>query len=207
MKKKLGLLVLECPWSQDLSNEQSVRLFMQGWANLNNISLSYRMYYNTSDLTMWLERFIWHKEMEICYIAGHGQGGRLKGYIKGINMNKVAKSTTKKGPGGHNNKGILIGACEVGKKLEEFMDSCGSRISWVAGYDKETPWLEGTITDLLFLEYKLKGRKKKDRNGMLFQDEQNNFLAVKTNKASKIVQWIYEDYPLAEKCGFRAIDR
>ncbi len=207
MKKKLGLLVLECPWSHDLSNEQSVRLFMLGWANLNNISLSYRMYYNSSDLTMWLERFIKHEEMEICYIAGHGQGGRLKGYIKGINLNKVAKSTSKKGPGGHNNKGILIGACDVGKKLEEFIDGCGSRISWVAGYDRETPWLEGTITDLLFLEYKTAGRKKKDRDGLFYQDKKGDFIAVKSNKASKIAEWIYEDYPLAEKCGFRAIDR
>jgi len=81
MKKKLELLVLECPWSDDLEDKQSVRLFMQGWADLNKISLSYRMYYSARDLTLWLARFIKHDEMQVCYIAGHGKGGRLRGHL------------------------------------------------------------------------------------------------------------------------------
>lgn len=207
MKKKLELLVLECPWSPDLGDKQSVRLFMQGWADLNKISLSYRMYYSTKDLTMWLERFIKHDEIHVCYIAGHGKGGRLRGHITGINLNKVARSTSSRGPGGHYNKGILLGACDVGKNLAEFMDNCGSRVSWVAGYDRETPWLEGTIADLLFLEYKLKGRIKTNPEGAFIQDKDDQFIYSNASKAARIAKWVIEDYPLAEKCGFRAIDR
>jgi len=207
MRKKLELLVLECPWSHDLGDKLSVRFFMQGWADLNKISLSYRMYYGTKDLTMWLERFIKHKEIDVCYIAGHGKGGRLRGNINGINLNKLARSTSSRGPGGHYNKGILLGACEVGKNLEDFMNNCGSRVSWVAGYDRETPWLEGTIADLLFLEYKLKGRIKRDSSGTFIKDKNNTFESVRAYKAAKIAKWVLEDYPLAEKCGFHAIDR
>lgn len=207
MKKKLELLVLECPWSDELEDRQSVRLFMQGWADLNKISLSYRMYYSTRDLTLWLARFIKHDEMQVCYIAGHGKGGRLRGHINGINLNKVARSTSSRGPGGHYNKGILLGACDVGKNLEEFMLNCGSRISWVAGYDRETPWLEGTISDLLFLEYKLKGRIKTDATGEFIKDNDDQFIFAHARKAARIARWVLEDYPLAAKCGFRAIDR
>ena len=208
MKRKLEILVLESPWSDKLDDEKSVRLFTKGWADLNNISLSYRMYHDTHDLSRWLEKYTRHPEITICYIAGHGQGGRLAGLIKGINLKNVSRSTARKGPGGNYKKGILFGACDVGKKLEDFIDQCGSRIRWVAGYDKETPWLEGTISDLLFIEYMTRGRIRRQRDGEFLKDKDGDFLSRGSrNKAEVVVKWVIKDYPLAEKCGLRAIDR
>jgi hypothetical protein len=207
MRKKLELLVLESPWSDDLQDEKSVRLFMKGWADLNQVGLSYRMYHNSKDLGMWLQRFSLHSEMQVCYIAGHGKGGRLVGHSADINLAQLGKFTQKRSNVTQTRKGILLGACEVGKKLEEFLESCGKRIEWVAGYDRETPWLEGTMSDLLFLEYRLRGRTRADEEGNFIQDQYDNFSKRRTFRSEIIARWVREDYSLAEKCGLRALDR
>src|SRR4030067_3407560 len=110
MKRTLDVLVLECPWYEDLADATSVRLFIKGWADLSEINMSYRMYHDKEDLVRWLKSFIRHPEIKVCYVAGHGRGGRLCGFEKDINFIRMAGATKGRGRGGRFNKGILIGA-------------------------------------------------------------------------------------------------
>jgi hypothetical protein len=205
MKKKLKLLVLESPWSNDFADETSVRLFMRGWADLRNIEIGYRMYHNRNDLTHWLGLFIAHPTLRICYIAGHGQGSRLTGLTKDINPSSISKATKRRGMVGNYQKGILLGSCEVGSDLGKLLNDCGKRISWVAGYDREIPWMEATICDLLFIDYILFGRiKVKDGN---FSKRRGEFLFSRPKSAAVAGRWVRRDCKLAVRCGFKAVDR
>lgn len=206
MEKSLGILVLESPWSEDLSDGKSVRPFIQGWAELRDIELSYRMYHNQPDLSLWLESFMCDPDLRVCYIAGHGQGGRLCGLTKNINLSTIAAATNKKGRVGTNNKGILLGACKVGANLKGFLNKCGSHIIWVAGYDRPIPWMESTICDLLFLEYIMIGRSKRNKQGA-FLMRNGDFIPQKTKYAKVAKNWVRRDCKLAVRCGFKARDR
>jgi len=205
MKKKLKLLVLESPWSNDFGDETSVRLFMRGWADLRNIELSYRMYHDKNDLAHWLRLFIAHPALRICYIAGHGKGSRLTGLTKDINPSSISKATKARGKIGNCKKGILLGSCEVGSDLLKLLNDCGKRISWVAGYDREIPWMEATICDLLFIDYMLFGRIKVRRGKFL--KRRGEFLSLKPQKAALAAKWVRRDCKLSVRCGFKAVDR
>lgn len=200
------VLVLESPWTDNLADEKSVRLFIRGWADISNMTISYRMYHDKDDLVRWIERFIRNDQLSTCYIAGHGSGGCLSGFVKGIYPKKVAMATKQKGPGGKNNKGILLGSCDVGSKIGSFLNNCGKRISWVAGYEKTVPWFEGTMCDLMFLEYITRGRIKRNKAGN-FLTKKNEYISRGTASAEVAAKWVIEDFPLASKCGFRALDR
>jgi len=206
MKNKLKLLVLESPWSTDLADETSVRPFIEGWADLRNIEISYRMYHDKNDLEHWLSLFMAHPVLRICYIAGHGQGSRLKGLTKDINPSSISKATKKRRNAASCQKGILLGSCEIGADLRTLLNSCGKKISWVAGYDREIPWMEATICDLLFIDYMLFGRIKvsKDRT---FLKRRGEFVSSETKLAKRAAKWVRIDCKLATRCGFKAVDR
>jgi hypothetical protein len=206
MEKKLKLLVLESPWSKDLADETSVRLFIRGWGDLRNIEISYRMYHDKNDLAHWLGLFMAHPALRICYIAGHGQGSRLTGLTKDINPSSISKATKRRGKVGNYQKGILLGSCEVGSDLRKLLNKCGKRISWVAGYDREIPWMEATICDLLFIDYMLIGRIKVRKDGK-FSKRRGEFLSSKPKGAAAAAKWVRRDCKLAVRCGFKAVDR
>ncbi len=206
MKKKLKLLVLESPWSKDLADETSVRPFMEGWADLRNIEISYRMYHNKNDLAHWLGLFMAHPALRICYIAGHGQGSRLTGLTKDINPSSISKATKQRGKAGNYQKGILLGSCEVGSDLRKLLKNCGRQISWVAGYDREIPWMEATICDLLFIDYMLFGRIKVSKDEK-FLKRRGEFVSSQTKRAKRAAKWVRLDCKLAARCGFKAVDR
>jgi hypothetical protein len=203
MKPKL--LILENPWVRDLADETTVKPFLDGWAQATGLSTSYRRYHDAEDLTLWLKAFVQDPFLKICYIAGHGSRGRLVGLTKGINLKGVAAATKRRGTSGPNGKGILLGACEVGTKLDIFLGNCGSRIDWVAGYSHEVPWIESTLCDLLFIEYMVRGRTLRDEGGFKYR---NGALAARRpSSATQAANWVKEDYALATLCGFDACDR
>ncbi len=119
---KKSLLVLEGAWTDDLVDVKSVRPFLDGWCGVYGVQLIYRTYQGKDDLTHWVRRFIEHPSLQVCYVAGHGSRGRLEGRDRGINLNSLSQSTKKKGPIGSNNKGILLGACQAGTKLKDFLE-------------------------------------------------------------------------------------
>lgn len=203
MKPKV--LILENPWASDLADNTTVKPFLDGWAQLTGRPTSYRRYHDAEDLALWLSAFIGDPFLKICYIAGHGSRGRLAGLTKGINLKGVAAATKKRGPGGPKGKGILLGSCEVGTKLDEFLRNCGSRIDWVAGYATDVPWLEATLCDLLFIEYMMRGRTLRSKGG--FTHRKDSLQSRRPSSATQAVRWVKEDYPLAILCGFDARDR
>jgi hypothetical protein len=188
-----------------LAKNATVKPFLDGWAQLTALPTSYRRYHDVEDLTLWLKAFVRDPSLKICYIAGHGSQGRLAGLTKGINLKGVAVATKKRGPGGPKGKGILLGACEVGTRLDEFLENCGSRIDWVAGYAHEVPWLEATLCDLLFIEYMIRGRALRDKQGFRYEDGEPK--SRRPSSAAQAVAWVRQDYELAVTCGFDARDR
>jgi hypothetical protein len=202
---KPKLLILENPWASDLADNTTVRPFLDGWAQVTRLPTSYRRYHDAEDLSLWLEAFVRDASLEICYIAGHGTRGRLAGLTKGINLKGVAAATKKRGLSGPKGKGILLGACEVGTKLDEFLANCGSRIDWVAGYARDVPWIEATLCDLLFIEYMMRGRTVRDEGGFKYRN--GSLQSRRPSSAAQAVDWVKRDYALAAICGFGARDR
>ena len=153
MSSEPTLFILEHPWSDDLTESDSVGPFVEAWARLRNIKTSYRMYHDKEDMTYWIKKFVLSDSIRICYLAGHGKGGRIAGLFNGINLASLSEATKLKGKQKKIKKGILLGTCEIGGKLSQILEGCGDKIDWVAGYDREIPWLESTLCDLLFIEY------------------------------------------------------
>jgi hypothetical protein len=207
----IDILVLEHPWSEELANGQSVKPFLDGWAAVNDFSISYRMYHDHNDLKLWLTKFVRDPKIKTCYIAGHGSGGRLCGLDnKDIYIGPVLSRATvlpKKGVPKVCDKGILFGACYVGGSLENILTNCGEKITWVAGYEIDVPWMESTICDLLFLQYKLRGRLRIDKNDEFYRDANDDYKRTGTVSANKAASWINEDYPVSVRCHFTALDR
>jgi len=204
--KVRGILVLESPWGEDLSDNTSVRPFIEGWAKLHDISVCYRMYHDAEDLRHWLQEFSSDTSLSACYIAGHGIGGRLSGRNSNINLMNLAAATSESTPGRNMRKGVLLGTCDVGNKLQDFLNACGEGISWCAGYTKTVPWVESTLCDVLFLDYVLNGRRR--RSGQGFEMSGKGEIKVQRAKsAQKACQWLVKDMAVAKLCGFVAVDR
>lgn len=206
MVKERGILVLESPWEEDLSDRKSVRPFIEGWARLHNIPVCYRMYHNAEDLKHWLQKFSADSSLSACYIAGHGAGGRLGGLSSDINLMKVATVTRDANLNQNTRKGILFGTCDVGAKLTSFLNACGDGISWCAGYSKTVPWTESTLCDVLFLDYMLNGRMRRS-NQQFEMSAKGDFKVQKAKSAEVARGWLVEDMAVAKLCGFVAFDR
>lgn len=199
-----GIFVLECPWSVELTDTTTVRPFVHGWADIREVPFSYRMYYDGATLAHGLELFVSDPNVRACYVAGHGNKGRLGGLKKDINLMSLAKATTRSTTGP--TKGILFGACDVGHRLQDFLDACGRGIGWVAGYERTVPWMESTICDLLFLEYMLSGRVKR-KEGSFLTNPTGSFKIQRASSASQARAWIVKDCGLASLCGLVVCER
>lgn len=209
----IDILVLEHPWSEDLKNSMSVKPFLDAWSAINNFSISYRMYHDHDDLKLWIKKFVSEPKIKICYIAGHGTGGRLSGLGKKINIGSVlSQETIQPKPKSTDqtvcDKGILFGSCFVGGSIDKILrENCGEKIKWLAGYGIDVPWMESTICDLLFLQYKLHGRIKVDKDKEFVRDKDDEYKIASTVSAKKAASWVKEDYPVADRCHFTALDR
>lgn len=200
-----GILVLECPWSDNLSDATSVRPFIEGWATVRQLPFSYRMYYDANSLAHWLNVFAKDKALGACYVAGHGNGGRLSGLTRDINLASLGKATGRNSKSSIR-KGVLFGSCDVGSNLDSFLSGCSNRISWVAGYDRTVPWMESMMCDLLFLEYVLTGRPRR-KDGAFSLTPSGSFRYQTATSISMARSWLLEDCGLAALCGFVAHER
>jgi hypothetical protein len=215
--EKPRVLVLECPWDpRNLSSATSVRPFFEGWSDLFEVPLSVRSFHSTSDLDFWLDLFARPHGPQVCYVAGHGYGGRLQD-LRGGGIDVKRALIKAFGQSGQRvrgqNKGILLGSCEVGdsNRLEGYLETTGDDLSWVAGYDREVPWLESAHCDLLFLTYLLMGRAKwtTRRPSAARNAEAPSPRLVRSSKAhptdaEEASVWVKEDFALAELMGFSA---
>lgn len=204
----MEILVLESPWTSGLSEGKSVKPFIEGWALIGKATLRYEKFHDMKDLTHFIRLFMAEPGLNVCYIAGHGSGGRLKGMKGGINLKSLANATKRRGVSGNGGKGILLGACEVGGSLERLLMNCSPRIAWVAGYDRRIPWVEATLCDLLFLEYLSAGRIKPDGDkSRKFLRRNGKFVSMTSSSAERVARWVRSDFKLAVRCGLTAMDR
>jgi len=205
------LLVLESYWNDDLSDTTSVFPFIDGWSRLSKIPVAYRRYHNSKDLQHWIAEFTRHKQYNLCYIAGHGSGGRLSGLNNDINLAQLAMQTHQDELGRSvPKKGIYFGACEVGQRLKEFLSNCGDKIQWTGGYTCSVPWIESTLCDIKILQYFYEGRVKRthhDGQQIMLTNDDGNILCETTPTLNKINKWIFEDYPLSKMFGLKLYTR
>jgi len=215
------VLVLESVWGDELSDTTSVRPFLEGWARALELRVAFRTFHDARDLGVWLaELFARQSYPSVCYIAGHGQGGRLSGVVgEDINLMGVLRKADpprrrRVPPPQASRKGILLGACETGspQRRRRLLDATGAQLSWIAGYEREVPWLEATLCDLLFLTYLFEGRVKQDESsvnkGPVFVcDKDDDFMTRGSRSAQTLATWVREDFPVAKAAGFGATDR
>jgi hypothetical protein len=100
--------------------------------------------------------------LKIGYFSVHGEPEYIKALnkINRVKLRNILIETT-------NFDGFYFGTCDFAnrKTAEVLLDNI-SPLKWVAGYAKWTPWLEGTICDILFFKLLLTGRFRRpgDRN-------------------------------------------
>lgn len=203
-KMRERLLVLEASWDDDFGDRRTVRPFIDGWAAQANIAYAYRAYNRTDDLRHWLDLFSRDPYANTLYIAGHGLGTRLVGLgDRGINIAALLIEVFKKtrGRGRARTKGLLVGACECfGRQARErILAATNAQLDWVAGYNVELPWLESTLIDLAFLQYRYRGR---DKGGATSRRGMTKNRPRQHGTVATVSRWVCEDYPLAELWGF-----
>ena len=192
------LIVLEASWDDEFHIKRSVRPFIEGWANQAAISFAYRSYNDRRDLRHWLECFYRDPTADTIYVAGHGLGTRLVGLgDRGINIAPLLSRVFRKAgrPKAVKPKGLLVGACECfGERVRSrILEETNDRLHWVGGYAVEIPWLESTLVDIAFLEYRFRGRMaplntiRGRRHGNVDQRHGGNLRTV--------AKWIREDFP------------
>ena len=206
--KSADVLILECDWGEDLIDAKSTKPLVEGWAAGEGITTVYRSYHDGRDLVHWLRQaFQSRRRPRAVYVAGHGCGRFLHAPFRpsDIDFRRVLATAARRTPISHGCRGILLGACEIGRDLEGLLKAADGRLDWVAGYNREVPWVESTISDLLFLQYAVVGRRKLAFGGK--SRGCTGLKSVRTCSAEKAARWLLQDFPLANELGFCAMDR
>jgi len=92
--------------------------------------------------------------LKIGYFGVHGQKDKIQALhdINRVKLRNILIRTT-------NFDGLYFGACDfMNQKTAEVLLNNISTCKWVAGFSKWTPWLEGTLCDIMFFRLLLSGR-------------------------------------------------
>jgi len=92
--------------------------------------------------------------LKIGYFGVHGQEDKLQALnpINRVKLRNILIKTT-------NFDGLYFGACDfINHKTAKMLLDNISTLKWVAGFSKWTPWLEGTLCDIMFFRLLLSGR-------------------------------------------------
>lgn len=128
--------------------------------------------------------------LKIAYIGVHGQKDKIQALqdINRIKLRNIIINTT-------NFDGLYFGACDfVNHKTAEMLLDNISTLKWVAGFSKWTPWLEGTICDIMFFRLLLSGRFRRPARTNTRWD-----IMIKPEEAAKN---LYEVFPMAVDLKF-----
>jgi hypothetical protein len=77
-----SIVILESEWDNDLNTTESVIPVFELFAKHNEVCICHKHYHSNKELLKWINDYIYHKDLDICYIAGHGSGKRLRAYLK-----------------------------------------------------------------------------------------------------------------------------
>ena len=206
-EKNADLLVLESDWGEDLVDSRSTRPFLEGLASALDITIVYRTFHTARDLQHWLRQMFTAKGRPgIAYISSHGDGRFLRASLAdvGIDLRRVLAAAARGTRHHHGKRGLLLGACEIGRDLDGILAAAKGRLDWVAGYAVEVPWVESTLIDLAFLSYLLSGRRVHATNGKCVL--RRRLRSTKTSLSEKAATWVGEDFGVAHALRFRAKD-
>jgi hypothetical protein len=124
------------------------------------------------------------KRLKVAYFACHGTEKSLCA-VQDISRTKlkniIAGLTTY--------RGLVFGACDiVTRDTAEQLLEASPHCLWVAGYSAWTPWLEGTLCDLLFFRLLLSGKFRRPHKNVKWDDLQ---------KPDEAARQLYEVFPQA----------
>jgi len=175
------VLVLESPWEDEKS--YSVWPFVEGFSRASEIEASYRSFFDSASFKHWIDVFRKHKRGRsgnLLYVAAHGSKGRIEGLGKSINKNTVVDTLKK----ARSFQYVHFGSCLFGQEsnLEELLKTC-RHIKWAAGYEKEVPWIQSTLFDILFWE-RIRIRER--------DEEGRKFFTIVSDFIEKHSAWINE---------------
>jgi len=128
--------------------------------------------------------------LKIGYFGVHGQHDKLQALepINRVKIRNILIKTT-------NFDGLYFGACDfVNRKTAEMLLNNISTLKWVAGFSKWTPWLEGTLCDIMFFRLLLSGRFRRPSHTNTKWD-----IMSKPEEAAKN---LYEVFPMAVDLKF-----
>jgi len=192
-RPKPCFLVLESYWSEDLTERESVHPFIKGLCDLNLWEFHYRTFDSANDLRLWITNFnrIRRARAEkILYLASHGStAGRLWTLEQTIPLRsllrivKQAKSVV----------GLHLGSCNLGKSSMVKKLLTDTSLQWVASYDREVPWMESTVLDLLFWSWMYAGAPRARRSRRLTPES--------------AAQELYSRFNYARDMGFQVLYR
>ncbi|MBD3336631.1 MAG: hypothetical protein GF355_14055 [Candidatus Eisenbacteria bacterium] len=192
-RAKPCFLVLESYWSENLTERDSVLPFLRGLCDLYRWESHYRTFDSANDLDLWTGQFNRLRragQEKIVYIASHGSSaGVLTTVEQKIPLDQLLHALRP----AKNIVGLHLGACSLGQPpiLEEILKK--TSIDWVAAYDRDVPWLESTMLDLLFWSWIYAGAPRPQRSRRL------------TPEAA--CHELYARYNVSRAMGFRVVFR
>jgi hypothetical protein len=185
-RKKPCFLDLESYWSEDLAERESVQPFIKGLCDLNQWEFHYRTFDSGNDIRLWLHSFQKIRRSQadkIVYVASHGtETGVLATLETRIQVDEIIAALKP----ATSIVGLHLGACSLGRGpvLERILKE--TNLSWVAGYDKEVPWLESTALDLLFWSWMYAGAPRTRRVRRLTPEAAAHELYTRFNYAREM---------------------
>lgn len=205
-----GLLVLESAWNRRgrlLEEEPSVFPYLDAirqslaWEG-TRINLVYRRFHSAQDLGLLVSEARRRRGFQLCYIASHGQRGKLIGMGNQVVRLETLAVHCRSSRG----IGYIFGACDfvTPDTAQQFLQATGAR--FVAGYQKAIPWTESMLIDCLFLSYLLGGTMKwvrtkhGERQPPLRARE--DFEVTRSENPQRVAGLLYRDFPLAHDITF-----
>jgi hypothetical protein len=185
-------LALESYWSEDLASRESVQPFVKGLCDLYQWEFHYRTFDSGNDIKLWVDNFNRIRRSgrhKVVYIASHGSS-RVLATLEEKIPTKVLVSALKAAP---SIVGLHLGACSLGQEplLNGIMRK--TSLQWVAAYDREVPWMESSILDLLFWSWIYGGVPRPKRTRRLTPEQ--------------AAHQLYERFNFSREMGFRVVFR
>lgn len=197
--KKYVIKVFEAQW--DTLHQSSVKPFFEQLkretCNSADDTVShdalykYHVFNNTDGLRAQLSEYDIgvEKRLKIAYFACHGRDGAICAVqdISRTRLKNIVSPLTKY-------DGLYFGTCDfVNPKTANDILTTSKHIKWIAGYEAATPWLEGTICDLVFFRNML--------SGVFCRPNKNIKWDLPKNPAYAAI-YLYMTYPISQDLRF-----
>lgn len=154
--RKYAVKVFEAQW--DEQHDTSVKPFFEQLKRntpIHDALFKYKVFQNAEGLKKNLREYDKGagNMQKIAYFACHGKDAAICAIddISRAKLKNIIADLT-------SYEGMFFGACDfANRNTAEYLLNNSPHLKWVAGYSHRTPWLEGTICDLLFFKFLLSG--------------------------------------------------